>query len=120
MIPECLTRSSDLLAALNEAEAMKESILSHPKGCSLSAEIDFLEDQIVDLKRQQSENKKETQKVYLLLRKSNNFAYVAASLRYSCGYSWEEVGDILNIDPDIARMRLYHAFKRLYKTGLLK
>ncbi len=120
MVPDCLTKAYELIAALGEAEALKESLLSHPQGIKFSDEIDYLESQIADLNRQAAKNAKQTNKVLSLLRKRNSRAYTAAKMHFVMGYKWDVVSEILDIDYEVIRARVYRSLNELYSQGLIE
>ena len=123
MVPDCLNQEAEILSALSEAERLKGNLLSASrkvKDCSFSVQLKYLDEQINDLSLQLDRKRNETAKIYKLLRKTNNSAFVITNLHFSCGIPWEEIAEILGFDAtETVKSRAYRALERLQKAGLI-
>ena len=117
-IPKCLIEYRDIIRTLAELESYRESFGEQPKDFGLAMEIKFLDDQIDELNGKLDLLEKKNSRIYKLLKKQDSRAYFMARLSFHCGYKWEEIADMCDIESsESIRMCVFRAFKELRKKG---
>ena len=113
--PECLRRLYDIAKALEEVDSMLDSMRKIP-GNTVASQIQYLEDQIKDLEKQQEELIPEAERIIETIRYKSNKAYLAIKFHYFYGWNWEKTADLLGIveddSRDVIRQRAYRAIRK--------